>query len=63
MYDFIAASSTSDGALRFSIRYVSFISMLESTVNRDVAGEPLELSSTYFFVAASVLALGAATFF
>ena len=36
--------------------------MLESTVSRDVAGEPLELSSTYFFVAASVLELDAPTF-
>ena len=36
--------------------------MFESTVNRVVEGDPPELSSTYFFVAASVLALGAPTF-
>ena len=36
--------------------------MFESTVNRDVVAVPLELSSTYFFVAASVLELGAPTF-
>ena len=36
--------------------------MLESTVNRVVVSEPVELSSTYFFVAASVLELGAPTF-
>ena len=36
--------------------------MSESTVNRVVVGDPLELSSTYFFVGASVLELGAPTF-
>ena len=36
--------------------------MSESTVSRDVVGDPLELSSTYFFVAASVLDTGAPTF-